>query len=140
MEKHNIKTLLALYEQHPCLYAIKCIDYHNRNKREIALQLIAQSYEEITKESITTDNIKKKINGLRAQYLEQRQKIKQSKASGASTDDIYKPTWWAYEYMKFFDPYIVQRKGESSLTKKVCKNNVFESYYDYFINIMIMMT
>ena len=56
------------------------------------------------------------MNNLRSQYLDQLNKIKQSKSSGASVDDIYKPTWWLFEDMSFLNPHIAQRKGESSIT------------------------
>lgn len=128
MEKDNVKTLLSLYEQYPCLYVVKSADYHNRTKREKALKDISQHYEEITGEAITIEVLKRKINSLRAQYLDNNNKIKQSKSSGASIDDIFKPTWWAYEYMKFVDPHIVQKKGESSITKRVNKIHIFQSY------------
>ncbi|XP_011874896.1 PREDICTED: uncharacterized protein LOC105565918 [Vollenhovia emeryi] len=114
--KNNIKTLLMLYEQHPSLYVVKSADYHNRTKRENAYQQICQQYEEITKQPLSIEVAKKKINNLRSQYLDCVNKIKTSKSSGMSTNDIYKPTWWLFEDMKFLDPHIVQRKGESSIT------------------------
>jgi len=60
--KENIRTLVMLYEQHPCLYITKSADYHNRNKRDQALKTICNNYQEITNESITVDAVKKKIN------------------------------------------------------------------------------
>ncbi|XP_029159103.1 uncharacterized protein LOC114931291 [Nylanderia fulva] len=121
MDKDNIRTLLLLYQQHPCLYVVKSIDYHNRIKREKVLQTICDQYTEITEQPLTIEIAKKKINNLRSQYLDYLNKIKQSKASGASTDEIYKPTWWLYEDMKFLDPYISQRKGESSIKERFSK-------------------
>ena len=67
-------------------------------------------------EPLTIETAKKKINNLRSQYLDHLYKIKQLKASGVSTDEIYKPIWWLYEDMKFLDSHIAQRKGESSMT------------------------
>lgn len=126
MDKDNSRTLVLLYEQHPCLYVVKSADYHNRIKREKALQIICDQYTEITKQPLTIEVAKKKINNLRSQYLDCRNKIKQSKASGASSDEIYKPTWWLYEEMQFLDPHISQRKGESSIKESVSRNKVLE--------------
>ncbi|XP_018360503.1 PREDICTED: uncharacterized protein LOC108770356 [Trachymyrmex cornetzi] len=114
--KDNIKTLLLLYEQHPLLYVVKSAEYHNRTKRENAYRQICQQYQEITQQPLTIEAAKKKINNLRSQYLDYVNKIKASKSSGMSTNDIYKPTWWLFEDMKFLDPHIAQRKGESSIT------------------------
>ncbi|KYN27984.1 hypothetical protein ALC57_02608 [Trachymyrmex cornetzi] len=134
MDRDNVRTLLLLYQQHPCLYIVKSVDYHNRIKREKALQIICNQYTEITKEPITIEIAKKKINNLRSQYLDYLNKIKQSKASGASADEIYRPTWWLYEDMKFLDPYIAQRKGESSITERVSRNKkILESYKNIII-------
>lgn len=46
--KENTKILLLLYQQHPCLYVTKCADYHNRMKRDQALQMICNQYKELT--------------------------------------------------------------------------------------------
>lgn len=62
--KDNIKTLLMLYEQHPCLYVTKSAEYHNRMKRDQAYQIICNQYKDITGQSLTTDIAKKKINNL----------------------------------------------------------------------------
>ncbi|XP_026830445.1 uncharacterized protein LOC109611167 [Ooceraea biroi] len=113
--KDNVKILLMLYQQHPCLYVTKCAEYYNRMKRDKALQIICKQYTDLTGQPLTVDIAKKKINNLRSQYLEQLNKIKQSKSSGASTDDIYTPTWWLFEDMSFLNPRITQRKGESSI-------------------------
>ncbi|EZA51904.1 hypothetical protein X777_09219 [Ooceraea biroi] len=108
-----------LYQQHPCLYVTKCVEHYNRMKRDKALQIICKQYTDLTGQPLTVDIAKKKINNLRSQYLEQLNKIKQSKSSGASTDDIYTPTWWLFEDMSFLNPRITQRKGESSIMASI---------------------
>lgn len=120
--KENTKILLLLYQQHPCLYVTKCADYHNRMKRDQAFQMICTQYKEVTGQALPTEIAKRKINNLRSQYLDHLNKIKKSKSSGASTDDIYKPVWWLFEDMSFLNPHITQRKGESSIT--VSKNDL----------------
>lgn len=120
--KENVKILLMLYQQHPCLYVTKCAEYHNRMKRDQALQTICNQYNELTGQPLTHEIAKRKLNNLRSQYLDHLNKIKQSKSSDASTDDIYKPTWWLFEDMNFLNPHITQRKGESSIT--VSKYNI----------------
>lgn len=122
--KENIRTVVMLYEQHPCLYVTKSVDYHNRNKRDQALQTICRNYQDITNQSITTDTVKKKINSLRCQYLGEINKIRQSKVSGASADEVYKPTWWLFDDMSFLNAHIGTRTGESSLTV-IAKNILF---------------
>lgn len=100
-------------------YVIKSADYHNRTKRDDAYRLICQQYEEITNQALSIESAKKKINSLRSQYLDCINKIKTSKTSGTSTDDIYKPIFINMVVIRryeFPDPHIAQRKGESSIT------------------------
>ncbi|XP_071575296.1 uncharacterized protein [Temnothorax nylanderi] len=126
LTKEQTRMLVLLYQQHPCLYVQKSEDYHNRDKRLKALQTIAQQLLELSGCVVTVDVIKKKIAGLRTQYLEQINKIQKSKSSGAGADDVFKPTWWLFEELSFLAPHVASRKGESS----VSKNIVAKSYVD----------
>jgi|GEM_PF-7031653 len=126
LTKEQIRTLVLLYQQHPCLYVQKSEDYHNRDKRLKALQTIAQQFHELCGCVITIDVIKKKIASLRTQYLEQNNKIQKSKSSGVGTDDVFKPTWWLFEELSFLAPHVASRKGESSISKNI----VAKSYID----------
>lgn len=54
------------------------------------------------------------MNTIKTQYVEQLNKIKRSKTSGTSADEVYKPAWWLYECLAFMKPHVVSRKGESS--------------------------
>lgn len=111
---------MNLYEQQPCLYVIKSGNYHDKTLRDKALQNICQQFLEITGISLQPGIVKKKMNALRTQYVDLSNKVSKSKRSGMSTDDIYKPTWWLYEYLSFLKPHIMSRKGESSLQNISC--------------------
>ena len=43
MDRRNVQALISLYEERPCLYDIKSKDYFNRDKRNKALQEVAES-------------------------------------------------------------------------------------------------
>ena len=72
----------------------------------------------MTGESFTVAVLKAKINSIRSQYMENINKIRKSKVSGAATDEVYKPKWWLFPELSFLDPVITIRKGESSITPK----------------------
>ncbi|XP_072397837.1 uncharacterized protein [Diabrotica undecimpunctata] len=109
------KKLIILYENYPCLYNIKSSQYHNKIKRIQALEDIKNNLMDENK-FITVDAIKKKIHGIRSQYLTEINKIKKSEASGASTDDIYVPKLWFFDMAYFLnDSTNVTCKGESNL-------------------------
>ncbi|XP_018398018.1 PREDICTED: uncharacterized protein LOC108776024 [Cyphomyrmex costatus] len=57
--------------------------------------------------------------------------MKQLKANGVCSHDVYKPSWWLFEEMSFLDPYIAQRKGESSLTISKTQSKDTESVKMY---------
>ncbi|XP_028045321.1 uncharacterized protein LOC105840106 isoform X2 [Monomorium pharaonis] len=46
--------------------------------------------------------------------------------SGASTDEVYKPTWWLFEDMSFLSAHVAARSGKSSLI--VIAKNIY-CYY-----------
>ena len=60
IDKENVKILLMLYQQHPCLYVTKSVEYHNRMKRDKAFQTICNQYQELTGQPLTTEIAKKK--------------------------------------------------------------------------------
>jgi hypothetical protein len=45
--------------------------------------------------------VKKRITGRRTKYRRELDKIKESKKSGAGTDDIYVPTLWYFKEIDF---------------------------------------
>lgn len=66
--------------------------------------------------SLTMDEIKKKIHGVRAQFLAELNKIKKSEVSGASIDGIYVPKLWCFELLQFLQHgRNVVSKGDSNL-------------------------
>ncbi|CAH1959706.1 unnamed protein product [Acanthoscelides obtectus] len=47
--------------------------------------------------------IVKKINDLRTNYRKEKKKIEESSRSGAGTNNVYVPTLWYYDLLKFLD-------------------------------------
>ncbi|XP_050501756.1 uncharacterized protein LOC126881503 [Diabrotica virgifera virgifera] len=99
--KNIVKILITQLEKHSCLYSVTSKDYKNKSKRKSAMWSIQNNLKEhgVT---ITEADLKKKIHGLRTQYLAELRKIKRSKSSGAGADEVYVPTLWCYELLYFF--------------------------------------
>lgn len=68
------KLLISEYEANEFLYNSVHADYKNRNKRLEAYQRIAESIKTIS-EDCTVNDVKKKLNGLRSQYLAEKLKV-----------------------------------------------------------------
>ncbi|CAH0562746.1 unnamed protein product [Brassicogethes aeneus] len=123
--------LIQLYEQHPCLYLPTHKEYHNRNTRNKALRSITFEFNKKNSTDVTADELKKKIHGVRTQFLSERQKIKKSEVSGASLDEIYKPKLWCFDQLGFLQQGSeLVSTGESNLTipLQTCSNSDLVEY------------
>ncbi|CAH1153434.1 unnamed protein product [Phaedon cochleariae] len=114
--REGTTVLIELYENYPCLYISTLPEYHNKDIKHAAYVAIKEEFNRRTLANLTPEDIKKKIHGIRTQYLNELNKIKKSKASGAGTKDIYKPTLWCFDALSYLNPSTeVVNKGESNL-------------------------
>lgn len=89
--------LIELYEQRPCLWNVEHEDYHNRQKRSLAIS-------EIEKEmGMEKDDIVQKWITLRGQYLRELEKQRKSR-SGQSTAELYVSGWKFYKTSRLSSP------------------------------------
>lgn len=63
----QIEALIDSYQLHPCLYAVKNRDYHNKYKRNMALEEIVKKLN-VLRSGTTIQDINKKISRS-TQYL-----------------------------------------------------------------------
>lgn len=68
------KLLIYEYETNEILYNAKHDGYKNRNKRQDIYKNIADAIN-IVQPGCTVQDVKKKINGLRSQYLTEKMKV-----------------------------------------------------------------
>uniref|UniRef100_A0A6P7G2X1 Uncharacterized protein LOC114337114 n=1 Tax=Diabrotica virgifera virgifera TaxID=50390 RepID=A0A6P7G2X1_DIAVI len=99
--KNIVKILITQLEKHSCLYSFTSKEYKNKSKRKSAMWSIQNNLKEHGV-NISEEDLKKKIHGLKTQYLAKLRKIKRSKSSGAGADEVYVPTLWCYELLYFF--------------------------------------
>lgn len=71
----STKLLISEYERYEMLYNHQHPDYKNRNKRLDIYKMIVEEIKTVRKEC-TVEDIKKKLNGLRSQYLSEKMKVK----------------------------------------------------------------
>ncbi|XP_072942158.1 uncharacterized protein [Epargyreus clarus] len=108
VEKHNpkvkerkfIRECIQLYRELPSLWNVKSKEYHDRDKKKIAYEILLSKYKEMFPQA-SKDDVKKKFNSLRTNYRKELKKHLQSIESGSSTDDIYEPTLWYFKEMFF---------------------------------------
>ncbi|KAI4469236.1 ubiquitin-conjugating enzyme e2 [Holotrichia oblita] len=110
------KCMICLYELQPVLYKHTSPNYHNKIQRLKALETIKEELEQQFKIKLTTEDINKKINNIRTQFLEVYRNTKKQLPSGSSCDDT-KPSWWLYEDLLFLLPYCKKDKSNTNLSQ-----------------------
>lgn len=79
--------LIELYREHPCLYAVKSIEYKNKYTRNSALEQI-HSELKLIRPCVSLIDIKSKFNNIRTNFLSEHRKYVNSLKSGIGTDEI----------------------------------------------------
>ncbi|CAH1998132.1 unnamed protein product [Acanthoscelides obtectus] len=120
------KLLISEYEAFELLYDSKNINYKNRNKRLDAYRSIAETVNTVS-EGCTVEDVKKKLNGLRSQYLAEKMKVLRSKKSGARSDDLYKPTVYWFPLLTFLDKSTDPDQSQSNLDESLLSPNESQS-------------
>ncbi|CAH2088948.1 unnamed protein product [Euphydryas editha] len=92
----TILTFLEAYQNEPCLWNSKDADHKNRQKINDAWTRLSIIMNKSVKELKT----KKEI--LMATFRRHLKKKNDSIRSGAGSDDVYKPIWFAYDLMESF--------------------------------------
>lgn len=110
--KHEeiLKEFIELYRARPCLWKIKSKDYSNKILKEDAYGALIEKLKEINEEA-QKDDVIKKINSLRSCFRKEFKRMMDSKKSGASSDDIYKPKLWYFELLLFLKDQEIPRQG-----------------------------
>ena len=85
--------LIKLYRDAPCLWDIKCANYKKRDIKALNFARIHAVIQERIPD-LTPQDLKNKWHNLRSQYSEQVIKIKKSVVSGATAEEVWKPTLW----------------------------------------------
>ncbi|RVE42445.1 hypothetical protein evm_012902 [Chilo suppressalis] len=89
-------SLIEYFRAEPVLWDVKLKNYKNKLKQHDAWMRISTVME------IPVDELKKKKDSLMSSYRSYKGKVKKSVQSGAGADEIYEPTWFAYEAMNAF--------------------------------------
>jgi len=90
----DIYKFVGLYRDYECLWNMSSANYKNKHMRQRAIEAIMQA---MGREEFGVNEVKQNIKNIRSTYNQEVQKIQKRKASGASPDDVYKPT------VKWFD-------------------------------------
>jgi hypothetical protein len=99
---------IKLYQEEDCLWNARLLDYKNKDSRSLALERIATA---MNLDGFDVSDVKYKIKNIRSSYCQELKKIQFSQASGASPEDVYKPTVvWFNTLHSFLKSFVFQRE------------------------------
>lgn len=107
-------AFIDLLKSHPCLWKVKCPTYKNKDIKNSAYEKMKRDLS-VLGYTVTQDEIRKKINTLRAQYRKERNQVIRSRRTGSGTEDIYVPKLWCYTLLSFLDEGDVCRDSANTL-------------------------
>ncbi|XP_041782093.1 uncharacterized protein LOC121598837 [Anopheles merus] len=105
LSNENTLEFIAVVESHPLLWNKAHPDYGNVKRLEDTWQLVADEMD------LDVEDCKDKWNSLRAQFRRLRRKILQSSEDAKESDQIYQPSWYAYDAMTFLTDVIQHGKA-----------------------------
>ncbi|KDR14294.1 uncharacterized protein LOC110834627 [Zootermopsis nevadensis] len=114
MSPDFVTKFLEEYRELPVLWKVRSADYSNRAKRDKAWDLLVQ----FTREKIPDADlqfVKKKVDSIRASFRKELRRVRDSKRSGASEDEVYKPKLWYFDMLLFTVDQENPRKRRSNL-------------------------
>lgn len=104
-----VSNLIHIYKKYECLWQIDSPNYKNKNKRLEAWHSLCNEVNSRLKLQLSTEDIQKKISGLRTSYSKEVKLVEGSRHSGAGDNDgvpVYEPTWWAFHSLSFLNKYV----------------------------------
>ena len=98
-----METLIILWENQPVLCNGSNPQYHVKEaKRNSIMKIIDEIKERGIFPSPSFDDVFRKINALHTYFVAKKNKMEQSKTSGARSSGIYKSRWQFYESLLFW--------------------------------------
>lgn len=88
-----LTDFIEMYRSHTCLWQIKAKEYTNKNLKNRAYDELVR-YCQAYFPNVDRGFVTKKIQNIRAAFRKEVNKVKESKRSGTSTEDVYVPTLW----------------------------------------------
>ncbi|XP_069625389.1 uncharacterized protein [Ranitomeya imitator] len=107
-----IREFLEIYQSFPCLWKIKSPEYSNREKHKAGYSKLIELYNlHAPEEQATETVVKKKIQALRTVWRKELNKVLHSSKSGSSTEEVYVPKLWYFDYLNFLRDQEVPRSS-----------------------------
>ncbi|GFS09903.1 cadherin-5 [Elysia marginata] len=102
--KRIVLQFIEMYKSLPALWQVKCKDYPNRMKKELAYKKMIEFCKKFNP-AADKQFVMSKIHNLRSSFKKELRKVKQSKlaAADSESEDVYEPHLWYYPYLYFIE-------------------------------------
>nr|XP_049704725.1 uncharacterized protein LOC126056271 [Helicoverpa armigera] len=108
---HELLTeFIEAFRNNPCLWKIRSNEYKDKHLKLQGYLNLLEIIRKVERDA-TIENVKKKINSLRAGFRKEHKKVQDSKKTGSGTDQVYVPKLWYYSQLEFLKD---QGQGEKS--------------------------
>ncbi|KAF5299150.1 hypothetical protein FQA39_LY02323 [Lamprigera yunnana] len=124
MEWTNAKVceLIELYRDRPVLWDCRLKEYKDRNKKQDALQEIADTF------GVDKQVVEKKIKNVVCHFLREIKRERDSSKSGAGNSDVYKSKWFCFNNMLFLKDRNTPKETTDTITQV---HNAYEQGLKY---------
>lgn len=119
-----VLEFLDLYENEPVIWCTKHPEHKNRNAINDAWKRI----EDTISVECSIKDLKKKKESLMSTFRPLLNKVKASSGTGSGSDEVLKPTWFAYEKMASFLQGICKPRNTQNTEVSISKTLLFEGY------------
>ncbi|KAJ0170296.1 hypothetical protein K1T71_014224 [Dendrolimus kikuchii] len=99
-ERKFLIEIIQLYRSLPVLWNVNIKEYHDRQKKNNAYNILLRKYRQMYPEA-TKEDVKKKFNSLRTNYRKELKKYHEWTNSGNKGE--YQPSSWYFEEMSFLE-------------------------------------
>ncbi|XP_039299677.1 uncharacterized protein LOC111049534 [Nilaparvata lugens] len=95
-------SVIEMYRDHTCLWKITDPGYHDKVKRNAALEMILEFFKTVDP-TATKDVVTKKLNSMRGSFRKEMNKVRASQRSGTGADDVHIPKLWYFDRLQFLE-------------------------------------
>ena len=117
MDREEIELLIECFRSRPVLWDVKLRSYKDRALKVTEWEGLAADFNEANTahDDISSLILQKKVESMKVMYSRNNKKVRESRKSGMAQEEVYKPTLWYFEKLRFLSDSFSVRSGRSNL-------------------------
>jgi hypothetical protein len=116
-KRKALLEFLECYRSLPILWDTNHVAYSNRQKKSDAYNELLNKFKRV-ETNATRETVVRKINSMRSAFRKELKKVRDSKRSGASADEVYKPSLWYFNELLFLVDQDTPDRSRSTLDEE----------------------